>query len=203
MAHPFGIGDAKYRLTGASSQLVDTVPFGAFKKSLWEGLGGFNEELLANEDYDFNYRVRQRGGSVLMDTSAHSEYFARAGLGALARQYSRYGSWKAQMVKLHPRSIRWRHLVAPAFVSYIALCAVLGSTWAPARWALLSVISLYVVLAAAFAFRLSLKAGDWKLMAVVPFIFFVMHVAWGGSFLLGLLRSPSGKRIQSKQRENE
>lgn len=126
VSHPFGIGDAKYRLASSSAEFVDTVPFGAFRKTLWQELGGFNEELLANEDYDFHYRVRLRGGRVLLDPSGHSVYFARPTFRELAAQYFRYGRWKAQMVKLHPRSIKPRQLVAPLFVIALALLSILG-----------------------------------------------------------------------------
>ncbi|HEX8422252.1 MAG TPA: glycosyltransferase family 2 protein, partial [Pyrinomonadaceae bacterium] len=93
VAHPFGIGDAKYRTTasGAAAEFVDTVPFGVFRKSLWRETGGFNEELLANEDYDFFYRIRARGGGILLDTSGHILYFSRATVSEVARQYFRYG----------------------------------------------------------------------------------------------------------------
>ena len=52
VSHPFGIGDAKYRLSegGPLQEPVDTVAFACFRKSLWQELGGFNESLLTNED---------------------------------------------------------------------------------------------------------------------------------------------------------
>lgn len=191
VAHPFGIGDARYRLTGSPAQFVDTVPFGAFRKSLWEEVGGFNESLLANEDYDFNYRIRRRGGLILLDTSAHSEYFARPRLQDLARQYLRYGRWKAQMLKLHPRSVRWRHLVAPAFVSCLVLLGALSWWWWPARWLLSAVVGTYALAALFFAFRLA-RGGGRALVPLIAIVFFVLHSTWGGGFLLGLL--PSTRR---------
>lgn len=192
VAHPFGIGDAKYRLQADSpgTQVVDTVPFGAFRKALWQELDGFNEDLLANEDYDFYYRARQRGGSVLLDTSEHCNYFARPTLKALAVQYFRYGSWKAQMIKLHPRSIRWRQLVAPAFVSANVFLSALSLWWPPALWILAAVVVPYTLLSLLFAFQLSRRAGDLRLMPLISAAFFVIHAAWGSSFLLGLVRSP-------------
>ena len=101
VSHPFGIGDAKYRLggSGPAQEAVDTVAFSCFKKSLWEGLGGFNEDLLTNEDYDFNYRVRLSGRQVILDRTGHCDYFARTTLQGLAAQYARYGYWKAQMLE--------------------------------------------------------------------------------------------------------
>lgn len=190
VAHPFGIGDAHYRLKASTPQLVDTVPFGAFKKSLWTALGGFNEELLANEDYDFNYRVRKNGGKVLLDSTEHSNYFARATLRELAAQYFRYGHWKAQMVKLHPGSIRLRHLVAPAFVSSLVVLGLLGFFWLPAWWALLVVLGIYALLAGAFALSIASRNREWKLFFVLPAVFFLIHCAWGVSFLLGIAKPP-------------
>ncbi|MCA1565480.1 MAG: glycosyltransferase family 2 protein [Acidobacteria bacterium] len=191
VAHPFGIGDAKYRMPdGAPTEFVDTVPFGVFRKSLWADVGGFNEELLANEDYDFHYRIRQRGGRILLDTSGHSVYFARPTIKELARQYFRYGTWKAQMLKLHPRSLRWRHLVAPAFVASALATAAAGFWWRPAWLALLGVVLPYALLSLYCAFRLARRAREMRLMPIISFVFLVIHTTWGSSFLLGLLRAP-------------
>src|SRR5215471_4880550 len=126
VSHPFGIGDAKYRLGrgGPLQEPVDTVAFACFKKSLWSNLDGFNESLLTNEDYDFNYRVRQSGQQVILDRTGQCAYFARSTLTGLAAQYRRYGAWKAEMIRLHPGSIRVRHLVAPLFVLSLLFLAL-------------------------------------------------------------------------------
>jgi succinoglycan biosynthesis protein ExoA len=64
--HLLGSGDAAYRAgSGTTPGAVDTVPFDCFEKSTWARVGGYNQELAANEDYDFNYRVRRAGGKVL------------------------------------------------------------------------------------------------------------------------------------------
>lgn len=201
VSHPFGIGDAKYRLVNTDAAFVDTVPFGAFRKSLWRELGGFNEELLANEDYDFHYRVRERGGRILLDPSGHSVYFARPSFGALATQYFRYGRWKAQMIKLHPRSLRLRQMVAPVFVMALVLLSVL-SLWLKAAPVLLAAMMFaYLSLSTIFAFKLARRrrgAGvseasraRWPLLVpAIALAFFIIHTAWGSSFLVGLAHSP-------------
>jgi len=191
VSHPFGIGDAKYRLSAgtASQEPVDTVAFACFKKSLWQQLGGFNEKLLANEDYDFNYRVRQSGYQVILDRSGHCDYFARTTLPDLARQYLRYGRWKAEMVKLHPRSIRIRHAVAPVFLLSIAGLSLLGIFW---RWAWLGLaleLALYLALALVKGFRISRQNnGGFGMALLMPVVFLTIHITWGASFLGGLLR---------------
>ena len=194
VAHPFGIGDAQYRLAQAGEpREVDTVPFGVFRKSLWQKLGGFNEALLANEDYDFNYRVRLNGGRVLLDTTAHTVYFARPTQSELTRQYFRYGRWKAQMLKLHPRSMRWRHAVAPAFIVVLIGLALLGF-WLSKAWWLLSLTAIaYLLPAFGFAFALARRAKNFKLLPSILASFVVIHFGWAGGFWRGLLW-PNGRR---------
>ncbi len=191
VAHPFGIGDAKYRMSDSlQAQLVDTVPFGAFRKTLWEDLGGFNSDLLTNEDYDFNYRVRLRGGKVLLDTAGYCNYFARPTFRDLAKQYYRYGSWKARMVKLHPRSIKLRHLVAPLFVASVLSLGALSLLTPLALWLLFAVLASYTLLSLFCAFSLARGNGEMKLIPAVVVAFLILHLTWGGGFLLGLLRAP-------------
>ncbi|HUS13340.1 MAG TPA: glycosyltransferase family 2 protein [Pyrinomonadaceae bacterium] len=188
VAHPFGIGDAQYRLAKSGEpREVDTVPFGVFRKSLWQRLGGFNEALLANEDYDFNYRVRLNGGRVLLDTTAHSIYFARPTLSELSLQYFRYGRWKAQMLKLHPRSMRWRHAAAPSFMVMLICLSLLG-IWRSEAWWLLSLTAVaYLLPAFGFAFNLSRRANNYKLLPSILVSFVSIHFGWGSGFWRGLL----------------
>lgn len=191
VSHRFGIGDAAYRLQqGPESQVsVDTVAFACFRKSLWEKLGGYNEALLTNEDYDFNYRARLTGQQVILDRSGHCDYFARTALSDLARQYLRYGGWKARMVRLHPRSLKLRHLVAPLFVISIVLLFVVGLFWRP-FWALLACeIALYLLFAFGFSLAIARRNGA-GLFLMMPLVFVTIHLTWGSSFLLGLIRKP-------------
>ena len=185
VSHPFGIGDAKYRLqTGTLEQEpVDTVAFGVFRKTLWQDLGGFNEDLVTNEDYDFNYRVRFQGGRVTLERSGYCDYFARKTLKELASQYLRYGNWKAQMIKLHPRSIRWRHLVAPAFVLSLVGLTMLGLWW-PLAWLLLTLIGgTYLIFSLFFAAQLTRTThGDLSFLLLMPVVFLTIHLTWGTSF---------------------
>jgi succinoglycan biosynthesis protein ExoA len=199
VSHPFGIGDAKYRLGSESHESpiqedVDTVAFACFWKSTWRELGGFDEQLLTNEDYDFNYRVRARGERVVLDRSAHCVYFARATFAKLAAQYFRYGVWKARMIRQRPRSTKLRQLVAPAFVVSIIGLGGLGF-WRSAFWALLA-IELAVYLFAAFVFALTATRKQRAGLSLAPAMaiaFFTIHFSWGTSFCWGLA-TPAGKK---------
>jgi hypothetical protein len=190
VSHSFGIGDAKYRLRKgeAAQEPVDTVAFACFRKSLWRDLGGFNEALLTNEDYDFNYRVRQVGQQVLLDRSGHCDYFARTTLKSLATQYVRYGGWKAEMVRLRPGSIKPRHLVAPLFVLSLLVLALVGIVWRWAWWLLLIEVAIYLMGSFAAGVQAARRAGEgFRMALLMPLVFATIHLTWGSSFLLRLL----------------
>jgi len=189
VSHPFGIGDATYRLAeaGPEQEPVDTVAFACFRKELWQELGGFNETLLTNEDYEFNYRIRQSGRPVLLDRTGHSQYFARTTLPALARQYWRYGGWKACMIRLQPRSIKVRHSVAPLFVLSLISLGIAGLFWGPARWLLLADLALYVFATIIAASSATSRHGLRALWFLMPPVFATIHLTWGASFLLHML----------------
>jgi glycosyltransferase involved in cell wall biosynthesis len=204
VSHPFGIGDAKYRLGSGlekseTQEDVDTVAFACFRKSLWSELNGFDEDLLTNEDYDFNYRTRAGGGRVVLDRLAHCDYFARPTLAKLTSQYFRYGAWKARMIHRQPGSIKLRHLVAPAFVASLAFLA-LGGFWRGIAWQLLGLeLATYVTAAVFFAFQAVRKnRAESSLALVIPIVFFAIHFSWGTSFLWGLV-TPKGSNKRASQ----
>src|SRR3989304_7761914 len=109
---PLGAGDAGYRV-GSQAGEVDTVPFGAFRREWLERVGGYDESLQTNEDYELNVRLRRAGGKIWFDPSIRSVYYARSDLAQLWRQYYRYGFWKARMLLRYPGSIRWRPALPP------------------------------------------------------------------------------------------
>jgi len=102
--HPLGVGNAAYRTLGSDVVKpldVDTVPFGAFSKALWEDLGGYDESLLFDEDYDLNYRAREKGYRVVLNPKIVLTYFSRKNLNLLWKQYFRYGFWAYKFCQKH------------------------------------------------------------------------------------------------------
>jgi glycosyltransferase involved in cell wall biosynthesis len=184
-AHPLGVGDARYRL-GGQAQAVDTVPFGAFHRSLLERIGFFDETLLTNEDYEFNVRVRQSGGVVWMDPQIRTAYFARATLSSLGQQYWRYGYWKARMLRRYPHTLRWRQLLPPLFVSSLVVLGLFSLAWRPAGWLLLVELLLYALTLSGVGLRAAWQKRQPALAVGLPLAIGTMHLAWGGAFLWSL-----------------
>ncbi len=181
-AHPLGVGDAMYRLK-AKEGAVDTVPFGSFKKILTEKIGLFDETLLANEDYEFNTRVRESGGVVWLDPSIRSVYFSRSTIGKLAAQYWRYGFWKWRMLRRYPHTLRWRQALPPVFVFSLIALIVLSLYIAPARYLLAAQIFLYFSALGLAGLKLAIEKRKAFLVFGLPLAISVMHMTWGAGFL--------------------
>ena len=181
-AHPLGVGDAMYRLN-AKAGAVDTVPFGSFRRSLIETIGAFDETLLANEDYEFNTRVRESGGVVWLDPGIRSIYFSRSTLGKLAVQYWRYGFWKFRMLQRYPHTLRWRQALPPAFILILVLLIVLSLWIVPARYLLGLQLSVYFITLGLAGLKLAFNKRKGFLFWGLPLAIATMHFAWGAGFL--------------------
>jgi glycosyltransferase involved in cell wall biosynthesis len=184
-AHPLGVGDAQYRFT-REAQLVDTVPFGAFRRSLVDEIGLFDEELLTNEDYEFNTRLRKSGRRIWLDPNIRSVYFARPNLVELARQYWRYGYWKARMLRRYPGSIRWRQALPPLFVFSLLGSALCALWWSFAGWIFVLESSAYAAILVLVGLQMAWRKRDPTLAVGIPLAIATMHIAWGCAFLWSL-----------------
>jgi glycosyltransferase involved in cell wall biosynthesis len=187
-AHPLGVGDAWYRHAKQAAE-VDTVPFGAFKRTLIKKVGMFDESLLTNEDYEFNARVRKAGGRIWLDPSIRSIYFARATLLELARQYWRYGYWKWRMLRRYPNTLRWRQALPPLFVLSLVGLALVSMFFPLMKYLLLGevLVYLFVCLLAGIHARVRLKKNFLSLG--LPLAIPVMHITWGSGLLWSMLTS--------------
>ncbi len=186
-AHPLGVGDAMYRLN-AKAGAVDTVPFGSFKRTLIEKIGPFDETLLANEDYEFNTRVREAGGVVWLDPSIRSVYFSRSTIGTLATQYLRYGFWKRRMLQRYPHTLRWRQALPPVFVLSLDVLTVLSLWVVLARYLLAAQILLYFSVLFLAGLELAIQKRKAFLVFGLPLAISTMHITWGVGFLISPFR---------------
>lgn len=185
-AHPLGVGDALYRHATQAAH-VDTVPFGAFRRALVEKIGGFDETLLSNEDYEFNTRIRQSGGRIWLDPQLRSVYFARPTLAALAQQYFRYGFWKYQMLKRYPGSLRWRQALPPLFVASLVMLFFLSLAVSWFAGLIIAEIAVYSGILTLFGLYIALRQRQPYLLVGFPLAVAVMHLAWGSGFLKSML----------------
>ncbi len=187
VSHPLGSGGAAYRHAdgaGPERVSVETVPFGTFPKAVWEAVGGFDESLAANQDFDFNYRARKAGYDVVLDRRITATYFARPTLGALARQYFRYGFWKMQMLRKDPRAFHLRQLPPVLVAPWLILSAVALFVWPGALT--IGAVAIYPLTLLAGALHLGVTRRVSPFAAAMALA--TVHVAWSLGFWRGIGR---------------
>jgi hypothetical protein len=163
---------------GGTEGPTDTVYLGVFDRVALESVGGFDERLVRNQDYELNIRLRAAGGVVWFDPELAVAYRPRGSFRALARQYFQYGRWKRVVLAQHPDSLRWRQAVPPMATAALVISVLAGAWWRPAL--LVPVAYATAVAAASVAAGRSLDSKA-RLLAVFP----TMHLSWGAGFLIG------------------
>lgn len=182
MSSSFGVGNAHFR-TGNKSGFVDTVAFGAYKREVFDKVGLFDEELIRNQDDEFNFRVTNAGYKIYLNHEIKCRYFVRASFKKLYRQYYQYGYWKVFVNKKHKTITTVRQLIPMFFVLYLFLLIISVFVCKPAFPALGVFGLLYVLLAFVFAARSSASGGA---VFGVAFTFFILHVSYGSGYLKGI-----------------
>lgn len=188
MASSFGGGPAAFR-RGHRTGPADTVYLGVFDRDALESVGGFDETLERNQDYELNWRLRRQGHTVWLDSSLAVDYVPRADYAGLAGQYFSYGIWKRRMLLRHRRSLQIRQLAAPALVAGLAASAV-ELARGRLRGAALPVV--YATACVAAAARLGSLLPGWRDRMRAAGAFVVMHICWGAGFLAGRTRGSQG-----------
>jgi glycosyltransferase involved in cell wall biosynthesis len=183
----FGSGGSKFHYA-SKEQYVDTVYLGAFRRSVFDKVGFFNERLMRNQDYELNYRIRAAGGKILLSPAISSYYYGRSTLRDLWHQYFQYGFWKLEMLQIHPRSVQPRHLVAPLFVFSLFATGLLGFVHSGSFSLFLLAIASYLLTSLLSSLLIAGRKG-WRYFPLLPVAFVVMHFSWGLGFLLGLVRT--------------
>jgi succinoglycan biosynthesis protein ExoA len=208
LMHPMGLTPTGRAVAGATmsrfavptafhvsqtARYTDTVYMGAWPRAVLDQVGGFDEDLLTNEDYELHFRIRQAGGKLYLTPTIVSEYICRQSLGGVMRQYFAYGQGKVRTLAKHPRSVRLRHLLAPGLLFWLvlglALAALVGGVFL-LGW--LASIACYVLLCLLATFQVGrrLDHPQARLLWTLPLVFSTIHLSWGAGFWRGLLQWP-------------
>ena len=184
---PFGVGSARFHYSH-EEEWVDTVYLGAYRREVFERIGLFDEQMVRDQDDEFNYRLRAYGGRILLCPQIRSRYTCRSSPRKLWRQYFEYGFWKVRVLQKHPRQMSWRQFVPPAFVA--ALLVALGLSALGIFWPLALIAGSYTVANLAASLWIGGRCG-LRYLAVLPVVFSILHVSFGTGFLIGLIRFAS------------
>jgi glycosyltransferase involved in cell wall biosynthesis len=187
MSSPFGVGGSAFRTVKGKTMLTDTIAFPAYTRAIVERAGTFDEELVRNQDDEYNYRLRKLGAKLLLAADVRARYYSRSTLGSLFRQYFQYGFWKVRVLQKHPRQMRWRQFVPPLFVVSL-LGAALFTLVTQTGWLALLFLLVSYLAAVGVATAWTARECGWRCAWWLPPAFAALHVGYGLGFLLGLIK---------------
>lgn len=185
MSSGFGVGNSFFRIGANKILAVDTVPFGCFKRELFDRIGLFDEDLIRNQDDEFNGRIIKNGGKIYLIPNVIIDYFARDTVQKLSKMFYQYGLFKPLVNKKLGASTSLRQFFPLIFIISLILAIIFTIFQLPFFNLLLAIPGVYVILDITFA----VKESDniWQVF-LLPLLYFVLHVSYGWGYLMGIIR---------------
>lgn len=187
LSSKFGVGNSEFR-TSDKSGYVDTVPFGAFRREVFQKYGGYDERLIRNQDNEMNYRIRKNGGKIFMSNEIKLSYYCRDSIKGIAKMAVQNGKWNIITMKLCPGSMGIRHFIPFFFVLSLIIMPLLSLLSPIFMWLFLLELGLYLILDILFSIKASKSI---KYVPLLIILFPIFHLSYGFGSLLGLINSRS------------
>ncbi len=187
MSSKFGVGGSSFRTESGQTKFSDTVPFPAYTRAIIEQVGPYDEELVRDQDDEYNYRIRKAGGKILLAADVHSTYFSRSSQEKLWHQYYQYGFYKVRVLQKHPRQMSVRQFVPLAFVLTLIVTLVLAIITSFSWIALVGLAGVYTI-ANLIASLITASKEGWRYIWPLPITFATIHLSYGLGFLVGLFK---------------
>jgi glycosyltransferase involved in cell wall biosynthesis len=196
---PFSVGGASWHSLEYEGK-ARTVFGGFYRRDVFDRIGMFDEELVRDQDDEFNFRLERAGGKIWQSPAIRSWYKPRSTLGGLFRQYQQYGYWKVRVMQKHGRAPAARHYVPGVFVAGLAaltalmlIAAATSLIWPDAGGLAVFAAAVLGVVVASYAAVLVIASATtaavygWDLLPILPATFACYHLGYGIGFLRGLV----------------
>jgi glycosyltransferase involved in cell wall biosynthesis len=185
--HRFGVGNSGFR-TGMKEGPSDTVPYGFFRRQVFERSGKFDERLIRAQDYEFNRRILRDGGKIWLNPAIQLNYYNQPGIiPFLKKQMFREAPYNAYMWYVAPWTFAYRHAITAVFTGGLLAGIAASFLWSPLFWITFSVMSLYGLLALISSVQQAVRYRKPLHLLLLPFCFFLYHFLHGAGVIMGLL----------------
>lgn len=184
LSSKFGVGNSQFRTNG-NSGYVDTVPFGAFRREVFEKWGGYDERLTRNQDNEMNYRIRKNGGKIYLADDIRFSYYCRDSIRGISDMAVKNGMWNVITMKLCPGSMGVRHFVPFLFLVSLIGLPILALFNFKFFNVFIAELVLYFGLDIFYTFK---ETKEIKYVAMIFLLFPIFHITYGYGSLKGLLK---------------
>jgi glycosyltransferase involved in cell wall biosynthesis len=190
MSHPLGVGNAKHRFPKYEGY-AEGACFPVFRREIFEKVGLFDENLVRNQDDEFNFRVALSGEKIFLSPRAQCTYYVRESFKQLFWQFFQYGYYRVVVLRKHRLPISLRHFVPIIFFSLV--CALsLGCLWFSGWWNLIAISLPMIYVLTLIIAGISLRGKQGRLVGLVfPFAAATIHFAYAVGFAWAFFKGAS------------
>ena len=196
----FSVGGARWHNPDYEGP-TDTVFGGVYRCEVFERIGLFDEELVRNQDDEFNLRLKQHGGRIWHSPRIRSWYSPRQSLTALFRQYVQYGYWRVRVIQKRKAAASPRQFVPGVFVFLLLALPLACVWWRVAGWAWVGLVVAYITSSVAVSLGIAAREG-WRFLCTLPVVFVCYHVGYGVGTLRGIVDFILLKRAPAQSYSN-
>ena len=193
----FGVGNSNYRLGVREIRKADTVPYGCFRKSLFDKIGLFDEELLRNQDDEFNARIIENGGSIYLIPDIAITYFARPDISSLVKMLFQYAYFKPLVNKKLKKPATIRQFIPPLFVLFLLLGWMVIFLFPALIFLYIGGLGTYLLFDLFFTAKSMRDHKKVHPLFYLPWIFFLQHMSYGFGYLAGTIHFTFFKKPQT------
>lgn len=194
-SHKFGVGNSKHKVGATEIMETDTVPFGCYRREIFDKIGFFDEELTRNQDDEFNGRLIKSGGKIFLIPHLVIDYTARESLKKISKMFFQYGLFKPLVNKKLGKPTTVRQFFPVVFALGLFIGAILSCFSKTLLILYLIVLVFYMILAVFFSIKNTIKEKDWKLIFLIPTVFITIHISYGIGYLIGIYKILFKKEI--------
>jgi len=197
----FGAGGKRYRSRLEEGFVRDTLPYCAYRRDLINKIGWIDEDLIRDQDEEFNYRILKSGGKIYYTPRIKSHLFIRPSLRKLWSQHFQYGYFKPLVAQKVGGFSTWRQTIPSIFVSSLVITGLFSFFIKYSLWGFFLILGSYVGVNLLFSLILSIRES-FKLFPFIAISFATLHVSYGVGYIKGFFDFIIGKRHLKRRMED-
>lgn len=184
----FGVGNSMFRIGITEDIETDTVPFGCFRREVFDKVGLYDTDLIRNQDDELNARIVNSGGKIVLLSGLEFEYYARDSFAKLFKMYYQYGLYKPLVNKKLGSPATLRQFIPPMFVVGLVLGSILSLCLPFIGLLYGAVLLLYIAAGMMIGVKLYKKYQSATLVLAMPYTFFILHLSYGIGYIHGIIK---------------
>ena len=197
-SHPFGVGGSMHKIGASKIMETDTVPFGCYKREIFDKTGPFDTDLVRNQDDEFNGRLLNLGGKIYLIPQVIINYTARDTLCKMRKMYYQYGLYKPLVNKKLGAPATVRQFFPLLFLLGLIIGGIGSAFWPVVQHLYTTVLLLYLFIGIVVGSMGAIRTHQLLLTLLMPYVFFCIHISYGIGYLVGIFNVLSKKTAQVK-----